>query len=125
MLNKIYGRWLASWIERAANNPAYGAGRPFLCSVILDCYWSPYRYLVIDHITRMLNIHMTLRMHLDVFVNGRLPSNWHDREMYHRKFWKLKCEALRRGDLDWGRIPDLDALNLRSLHDENVSRSIR
>lgn len=120
MLNKLYGYWLASWIERAANNPAYGAGRPFLCSVILHLYRSPFRYLVLSHITGMLSIHWTLRQHLDVFVNGRLPYHWHDREVYHRKFWQLKCEALRRGDLDWGRIPDLDALNLRSLRNEDV-----
>lgn len=120
LLSKLYGYWLASWIERAANNPAYEAGKPFLCSVILHLYRSPFRYLVINHISDMLGGHQTLRRHLDVFVNLRLPHRWRDREMYHRKFWQLKCEALRRGDLDWGRIPDLDALNLRSLLDENV-----
>lgn len=125
MLNKLYGYWLASWIERAVGHERYGEHVPYLCQILVSWYISPFRYVVIDHISNMLGGHYTLRQHLDAVVNGRLPTNWCDREMYHRKFWQLKCEALRRGDLEWGQTPDLDALNLRSLLDENVSRSIR
>lgn len=113
MVRKLYGRWLAYWIERAYSHPDYNANMPYLCHIILYKFKSPLRFQVMAHIQDMLSWHQTLRHHLWVATNFNFPPNWEDREVFHRRFWILKCKALRAGDLDWGRKPDLIVLGLR------------
>lgn len=117
-MRKLYGRWLATWIEKANKHPAYYRDTSFLCHVILNEFKSPSRYLVIEHINAMLAGHMTLRNHIYNTCDFIEPSEWELQAPIHNRFWTLKCRALRNGDLDWGRTLDLVTLGLRKPDEE-------